>query len=379
MFDSKSPVVKIVSYAVTGFFVLIIIISFGMPDFISRMGLDQSSVAVVNGEKVDRFDFLRYRDSRFGDMRSGDKSGKMDAMILSYYINDVLFLQEARRNGFSVTDNAVKDYIMNIPGLKDPSTGSVDKERLDFFLERINMSFISLQKLVSKELLRDRFIQFIRMGVAVTPAEVADEFMAQNATFQIKYSILSSADLAKIYRDVIAVTDADVTAEMAKNPKEVKDPKTDRDRVKKKLETARLSRQKKEIEEKINAIAAKGGSFDEAQAVLKGNVALSKTFKAGDRATDEKGQAIAGINGSKIFLEGFMQLGENKTSRIISTDSGLYIFTPVMKSIKKDAPAEKDYQMISNNMEQESIQMIQGNMMQKLYESAKIVKNLKTD
>jgi len=69
MFDSKSPVVKIVSYTITGFFVLIIVISFGMPDFISRMGLDQSSVAVVNGEKVDRYDFLRYRDSRFGDMR----------------------------------------------------------------------------------------------------------------------------------------------------------------------------------------------------------------------------------------------------------------------------------------------------------------------
>jgi len=35
--------------------------------------------------------------------------------------------------------------------------------------------------------------------------------------------------------------------------------------------------------------------------------------------------------------------------------------------------------MIADNLEQESMQMIQGNIMQKLYESAKIVKNLKTD
>jgi len=283
------------------------------------MGLDQSSVAVVNGEKVDRYDFLRYRDSRFGDMR-GDE--KMDAMILSYYINDVLLLQEARRNGFFVTDNAIKEYILNIPGLRNPATGTIDKERLDFFLERINMSFLTLQKTVRKELLRDRFMQFIKMGVAVTPAEVAGEFAANNAALQVKYSALSSMELANMYRAGIAVTDAEITAEMAKNKSEVKDPITDRERVKKKLENARLSRFKKDIIDRIDAIAAKGGSFDEAQAVLKGKVALSKTFKPGDRVTDDKGQAIAGINGSKIFLEGFMGLEENRTSRIINADSG---------------------------------------------------------
>jgi hypothetical protein len=376
MFDSKSPVVKIVSYAVTGFFVFIIVLSFGMPDFISRMGLDQSAVAVVNGEKVDRFDFLRYRDSRFGDMR-GDS--KMDAMILTYYINDVLFLQEARKNGFYVTDKGVKDYIKNIPGLRDPATGAINEERLNFFLERINMSFLTLQKTVRKELLRDRFMQFIRMGVAVTPAEVAREYAASIASIQIKYSHLSPVDLANTYRNETTVTDAEVTAEMEKNKKEVKDPKTDRERVKKKLETAKLNRLKKEIVEKVDAIAMKNGSFDEAQAVLRGTVSLSKIFKPGDRVTDDRGQAIASINNSKLFLEGFMELGENRASRIISADSGLYLFTPVMKNFKKDTPTEKDYKTIAGNLEQESIRMIQGNMMQKMYESAKIIKNLKTD
>ena len=376
MFDSKSPLVKVVSYAVTGFFVLIIVISFGMPDFISRMGLDQSAVAVVNGEKVDRFDFLRFRDSRFGNMR-GDT--KMDAMILSYYINDVLLLQEARRNGFDVTDKAVKDYIMNIPGLRDPATGAVNEERLNFFLERINMGFITLQKTVHKELLRDRFMQFIKMGVAVTPTEVEREYAAGNASLQIKYSHLSPSDMANVYRGETAVSDAEVTAEMEKNRKEVKDPKTDRERIRKKLETAKLNRLKKDIMDRVDAIALKNGSFDEAQAVLKGTVSLSKVFKPGDRVTDDKGQAISGLNGSKLFLEGFMELGENRASRIINTDSGLYLFTPVMKNFKKDRPAEKDYKMIADNLEQESLRAIQGNLMQKLYESAKIIKNLKTD
>jgi len=376
MFDSKSPIVKIVSYAVTGFFVMIIVISFGMPDFISRMGLDQTAIAYVNGEKVDRLDYLRYRDSRFGDMR-GEK--KMEAMILSYFINDVLLLQDARKAGFSVSDEAVKDYILNIPGLKDPATGTLNAERLNMFLERVNISFNDLQKTIRKDLLRDRYMQFLRMGVAVPSSEVISEYRAANSRIQVKYSYLSGMDMQKMFAAETAVTDAEITAEMEKNKKEVKDPKTDRDRIKKKLESAKLARIKKDIIDRVNAIALKGGSFDEAQAVLKGNVTLSKIFRPGERLTDDRGQPVTGLNNSKIFLEDFMEIGQNKSSRIISSDSGMYIFTPVVKDIKNDDVPEKDQAAIAGRLEQESVRMITGNLMQKLYEGSKIVKNLKTD
>jgi hypothetical protein len=376
MFDSKSPIVKIVSYAITGFFVLIIVISFGMPDFISRMGLDQTVIAIVNGEKVSRYDFLRYRDSRFGDMR-GDR--KMDAMILSYYINDVLLLQEARRNGFYVSDDAVKEYILNIPGLRDANSGKLDAARLDYFLERANFSFNDLQKTIRKDVLRERYMQFLRMGIAVPAEEVQAEYQARNSRIQVRYSFLSSMDIQKQYAAQTAVTDAEISAEMDKNKSEIKDPKTDRERIRKKLEASKLSAIKKGIIDKVNAIALKGGSFDEAQGVLRGYVSLSKIFKVGDPLTDERGQPVSSINNSKIYLDEFMGLGVNKSSRIITAESGLYIFTPVLKDIRKDEAAGKEYTAIASNLEQESLRMIMGNMMQKMYEKSKIIKNLKTD
>jgi hypothetical protein len=376
MFDSKSPIVKIVSYAITGFFVLIIVISFGMPDFISRMGLDQSVVAIVNGENVSRFDFLRFRDSRFGDMR-GDR--KMDGMILSYFINDVLLLQDARKTGFFISDDAVKEYILNIPGLRDSDSGKLDAARLNYFLERANISFNDLQKTIRKDLLRERYIQFIRIGIAVPPEEVKAEYQARNSRLQVKYSFLSAMDIQRQHGGQTAVTDAEISAEMEKNKSEIKDPKTDRERIRKKLESSKLSGIKKNIIDKVNAIALKGGSFDEAQGVLRGNVALSKIFRAGDPCTDERGQPVASINNSKIFLEEFMGLGENKTSRIITAESGLYIFTPVLKNLRTEAVPDKDYAAIAANLEQESFRMIMGNLMQKMYEKAKIIKNLKTD
>ncbi len=378
MFDSKSPVVKIVSYAITGFFVLIIVISFGMPDFISRMGLDQSVIAIVNGEKVDRYDYLRYRDSRFGDMR-GD--GKMDEMILNYYINDVLLLQEARKTGFYVSDEAVKEYILNIPGLRDQSTGALDAERLNYFLERTNFSFNDFQKTIRKDLLRERYFQFLRMGLAVPSDEVTAEMAADSSRAQIKYAFLSTMALQAMLGEQARVTDAEVSAEIEKNKKEIKDPTTDRERIRKKLETSKMARLKKEIVDRINAIALKGGSFDEAQAVLKGNVAMSRIFKAGENITDDRGQPISSINSSRLFLEEFIQLAENRSSRVISADSGLYIYTPVLKDIRKEAQPgrEKDRAAMASRLEQEGIRMLSSNMMQKLYENSKIIKNLKTD
>lgn len=376
MFDSKSPLVKIVSYAVTGFFVLIIVISFGMPDFVSRLGLDQSSVAVVNGEKVSRYDYLRYRDSRFGEM---PREEKMDAMILSYYINEVLFLQEARKTGIYVTDESIKEFIRAIPGLRDPETGTFDAERLDHFLQRLNMNFNDLQKAIRKDLLRDRFLTFIKMGIAIPVADLKNEHVAATSRMRIKYSFVSAMELGRRVANLAPVTEQDITAEMEKNRGEIKDPVTDRERIRKKLESAGTERVRKDLVDRVNAIALRGGTFDEAQAVIKGTVAMSGVFAIGDRVADERGQTIAAINGSKIFLEEFMEIGMNKTSRVIASDAGLYIFTPVMKEISRTAPSDREFEALATAFQEESLRMITGNLMQKMYENAKIIKNIKTD
>ncbi len=370
MFDSKSPIVKIVSYAVTGFFVLIIVISFGMPDFMSRMGMDQSIIAIVNGEKVHRFDYLRYRNRRFGDM--ADR--KMENVLLSYFIADLLMYQEAQKTGFYITDEGIKKYIMNIPGLRDNATGRIDAERLNYFFERV-----ASENDMRRDLVRNKYSQFLKMGAAVPADEVKAEYAANNSRFQIKYSFLGSIDLQNMFRDQAPVTDAEVAAEMEKDKKEIRDPKTDRERIRARLSIMKLNRIKKGIIDRINALALNGGSFDEAQAILKGKVAASRIFRAGDKLADEKGQPITGIGNSRTFNEEFFEIKENKTSRIISAESGLYIFTPILRDIRKDPPSENEGRAIERTLEEQGLMGIEGGMRQKLYENAKKTINLKTD
>jgi hypothetical protein len=369
MFDSKSPAVKIISYVITGFFVLIIIISFGMPDFISRMGLDQSVIAIVNGEKLNRFDFIKYRNNRFGD--ANDR--KMDNVILSYYIGDFLLFQEAKKIGFYVTNESVRDYIVNIPGLKDQS-GKISAERLNYFFERITS-----QGEIKREMIRAKLFQYIKMGIPVSSDEIKADYIANTSKVQIKYAFLNVIDLRNRYKDKINVSDGEIAAEMEKDKKEIKDPKTDRERIRTKLQNIKFDRIKKDAIEKINTLALNNGSFEQAEALLGGKVSISKIFKIGDKITDQNGQLVTSLNSSKIFLEEFMGIREGKTSRVIDADSGLYIFTPILKEINRGLPSDKEYQAIAKNLDDQSMMMAVGMLRQRLFESSKKIVNLKTD
>ena len=110
MFDAKHPVIKVAGYIIVGFFVLIIIISFGMPDFLSRMGMNPNTVAKVNGEVIGYMDFIRYRDTHmFG--KTDDQ--KQQRMIIERMIQEKLLVQLAKKEGIVVTKGEIKSVIRN--------------------------------------------------------------------------------------------------------------------------------------------------------------------------------------------------------------------------------------------------------------------------
>jgi len=92
MFDQKNVISKYVGYFLIGFFLFIIILSFGMPD-VTGCNNDRTSIAVVNGQKVHHLDFLRYRDTKFAQFRNQ----KMDSFILDNYILELMLIQKAEK------------------------------------------------------------------------------------------------------------------------------------------------------------------------------------------------------------------------------------------------------------------------------------------
>jgi len=377
MFDSKSPVVKVVGYIIIGFFALIIIISFGMPDFISRLGLDQSTIAVVNGEKVHILDFLRYRDTRFRNIRDT----KMENVILDYYIRDVLLLQEARETGFEPSDERIMKTIRDIPGLRDPKTGKFNPDLFKRFLNSNRMSFKELYVLVKKDLIKSDFFQFIRMGTGVSSRELETEYLSRNSRIQVRYAYSSVIGLKKAYRHRLKVTEEEITAEMEKNPAEIKDPKTDRARIKNLLQEKKFSLLKKEIITRVNKMSLKGASFESAVPVLKGSVSLSNIFKIGEPVREIAGKKnpLSALNNSSIFYEGCLSLNRGQTSRVIESATGLYIFTPSLVQIHSKKPSAVQISELKNELLYQDQRILANNLVMRLSEKSKIVKNLKTD
>jgi hypothetical protein len=375
MFDTKSPVMKAARYGIITFFALIIIISFGMPDFISRLGMDNSIIAVVNGQKINRIDYLRYRDNRFGHI----KAENMEDLILNYYIGDVLLLQEAYKTGLAVSDDRIADLIRNdIPAFKDPQTGKFDPDRYQRIREANHLTGTGFYEMLRKDILKDDYISLLKAGISVSPDDISTEYMGQNSSAQIQYTYISDIDLKKRWKNEITVTDDEINAEISKNKKEIKDPRSDRPRISKKLENEKFNRLKKGLIDSLNALALKKGSFAEAAAMMQGVSGRSEVFKIGDEIKEQgnKEKNLAVITNSPVFLEECAVIEKGKASRVIESSAGLYVFSTVRFDLPKTALSPEDSKKLAARISGETYNMVTSNVMKNLHEKSKIVKNL---
>lgn len=377
MLKSNSPIIKFTGYFIIGFFLLVIIISFGMPDFVSRMGMDKSTIAVVNGEKIHYFDFMRYRDSRYRNL----KDKKMDDLILNNYIGDILLLQHAKKIGIESTDERVASYIKGISFFQDPSTGKYDSERFKIFLKRQNLTYTEFHRTLKDDMVKTDFYEFLKIGSLTTPEEIKTESVAASSKIKIKYGLITTRDLKKQFADKIAVSEKEISAEMSGDKKEIKDPKTDRERIKQKLEDKKIEALKKEFIEKLNAIYAKNGTFREAESIAKWETGFSKEFKLGESIKEESKKEVPlnAIESSSQFTEKLLSLKNDRVSPVIDSPAGLFIFTTIQADIKTSEPDQKEADSIKSRLEYERSNMALFNLKNSLLEKSKIAKNLKMD
>ncbi len=381
MFNAKSKLVKIVGYVIIGFFGLIIVISFGMPDFLSRIGADNSIAAVVNGKKIHVFDYYRFRDrfmQRLG--KNFGKSKEIENIVFNNFVGEILLVQDAENMGLEITEDRMMRVIKEMPEFMNPSTGKYDPERLKLILRQNNMSFIELVKLLKKDILKRDYFKLIQMGTAVPSEDVRKEYMSNNSKIKIRYAYLSSKEIEKRYGGTVRVTDAEIEKEMKSNLKEIKDPATDRERIRKKLVKKKLEDLTDNLMEKINTIAKNSGSFETAANILRGKTGISETFKIGERVKEQgkKGKPLPEIGNSRIFRDTCLTLKKGVSSKAIRSGTGIYIFTTLMTDIKKEPPSEKDSETLLKSMSYKSFDTITNRLMTQLSEKGKVVKTLKT-
>ncbi|MBN2040240.1 MAG: SurA N-terminal domain-containing protein [Spirochaetes bacterium] len=376
MFDSKSPVIKVGGYIIVGLFTLLIVVSFGMPDFMSKIGVDENVVAIVNGEKIYRLDFLRYRDNMSRQIPDANKK-EMQDQILNSLIMRKLMLQKIEDIGIRITDERVMENIKSIPFFKNKD-GKFDKSILERYLNYNHLALPDFFLTVKEDLLINEFRHLVITGIGVSPNEVKTDYAIEKSQFQIKYCHISAADLDKRYKKDITVTEREIDDELQKSQDEIKDPKTDRKRIRDKLERQKLNKIKSELIAAVDKLAAEKKSFNQAASVLKGNVMVSEPFRIGDPVKSRtKGKMLHSISNSSIFTDSLSRLESGQTSKVIDSFDGIYIFTPVKKNYKLKDPEASDYDRIQDEIANQVNNSVYISMMTSLREESRIIKNLK--
>ncbi|SRR6056297_1255195 len=376
MFDSRSPAVKVGGYIIIGFFVLIIAITFGMPDFMSKMGMDRNTVAVVNGETIQHIDFVRYRDLnayRYGNA----KSDEMQKQILDRMIQERLLIQKAKDLDIRVSDKEVKNLFHRRFANEQ---GKFDESILQNFMQRLHVSITDYFQMVKDELYLMKLQQLVMGGVGVSPEEVSTRYTLQNSSMRIRYCYVSSNDLKKRFASGISVTDSEVEEEMEKNPSEIKDPKSDRKRIREKLENQKFEEQKAELVKKLDSLAFEGTSFNKVAGMLGGKISTSNQFAIGEpvREQNDKGSVLYAISESNVFRSDALAIDIGKSSRVIQSFDGLYVFTPVKKQVPFVKPPQDKYEAIEKRVYYAKANSLYMSLLNTLYEESEIVKNLQT-
>ena len=377
MFDQKNIISKYVGYFLIGFFLLIIILSFGMPDLGLNCGTDPSTVAVVNRERIHAYDFFRYRDTRFSQF----KNKKMDSLILDNLILETLLFQKAVNTGLDVTEDRISRYVTSSREFINPSSGKYDPEYFRMILRNNRLSFNEFENLMRRDFTIDEFRYMLRIGAGTAKDDIDAKYIIDNSSIQIQYSFLDIEELKKKHSRELLVSDEEIDNEIKSNNVKIADPVTDRERIKKQIADRKLDRIKNDIAEKINALSSSGGTFSSASLILQGKISRSSRFKIGEpvKSDEKEPKLISDLNNSPVFNEKCLQLENNKTSPAIINARGIYIFTPILKIIPEDKPDEENFKKIMGSAENASASMITRNLLQLMEEKSKIIKNLKTD
>jgi hypothetical protein len=267
--------------------------------------------------------------------------------------------------------------IREMPMFRDKS-GAFSNQHLTYFLDHYHLSLNDYYVMVREELLNNDMVQMIRMGVGVAPGEAADMKAVADSKIQIKYCYVSNTELKKRLRSKIAVTETEIDDEMKKNRSEIKDPKTDRERIRNKIEDRKFESIRKEMIAEIDKLSFDGRSFDAAASLLGGKVALSNVFKAGEpaREASEKGNVLLTISDSSVFVSDCLALSAGQTSRVISSFDGMYVFTPVRKEVNRKEPDAAETGLLESRLLNDKANAVYMAMMMSFMEKSKISRNL---
>ncbi|HXQ27296.1 MAG TPA: peptidyl-prolyl cis-trans isomerase [Candidatus Acidoferrales bacterium] len=202
--------VKITMAVILGIIILTMVITL-IPGLMSGTadGTSPDAIASVGGQNITAVDFQQKfsqatRNQAIPPMLKGAYAKQvLDDMIFQHALEF-----EGDRLGIRVTPDEETDRIKEIlPSVFSGNTWLKDQYATEV-QSRLGMSVQEFETALRDGMLREKFRELITDGVAVSPADIAQEFRWRNEKVKIEYALVKPAELAASIRP----TDADLSA-----------------------------------------------------------------------------------------------------------------------------------------------------------------------
>lgn len=182
-----------------------------------RMGNARSNAAIasVNGEEISPARFQRvqrnyieyYRRAYQQDItpEMAERLG-LTQQVINDLIQESLVLQQAKREGITVSDEELRLRIQTIPAFQDD--GRFSRERYLAQLKQARIEPAEFEAEVRREMLRQKMEAIVKDGIKVSDAEVEQVYHARFERVQADWALIESAPLMA----QVTVNDADAEA-----------------------------------------------------------------------------------------------------------------------------------------------------------------------
>ncbi|HLE71636.1 MAG TPA: SurA N-terminal domain-containing protein [Vicinamibacteria bacterium] len=216
-----------------GAFLLVLVIfafvAFYIPDFMTGTGVAGSGeVAWVEGTPISSQEFLRsyraqeqqYRQ-QLGSQFSPDLLRQLgfDNLVLRQLVqNQILFL-EAQRQGISVTDQEVSEFIVSLPMFQ--SDGKfIGRDAYLNLLARNSLSASQFEAQLRQDVMRQKLQSLVTDGIVVPDADIEEEYRRRNEKLRLEYAFVAKAE----FEAQVQVTDEEARRFFDDNKKRFERP-----------------------------------------------------------------------------------------------------------------------------------------------------------
>jgi peptidyl-prolyl cis-trans isomerase D len=197
---AKSPIIKIILYAVIISFIATIFLIWGR----GKVGVEENpyAVASIGNEEISSQEFLRVFRIQLNNQKESLNQNINEKMLkqfvgsqtLSILINQRIMLSEAHKRGLQVSPQEIMDYIMVKYPIFQENGKFIGLKKYREILQANRIAESEFENAIKEELIMEKFQNLLLTNVFIYPDEVWEEYKKENEKLKIDYIYVGKKD-----------------------------------------------------------------------------------------------------------------------------------------------------------------------------------------